>query len=224
MSVLPTVPNSPSNSATYSPSHSTTYPALYTAPTKPSYASLRKKYAQNKPKRNDSRVIRSSVDHLLNMSILPQRGGVIPYTINNNQIYFCFGIDTKSGQLTDFGGGIAYSKDNNAVSGALREFREETLCSFGDTTLNDIHYCPVIYDRFNLVIFLYCIVDHKDIINKFDDKVLSFSSKTSKKQPEISNIVWCSTDEYKTIIDKKGVMYDRLRRFLRRAGNIGAFL
>ncbi len=58
-----------------------------------------------------------------------RRSSVIPYIIINDSIYFLFGIDTDSGDITDFGGGC---KSNEfALYGGLREFEEESNGIFG---------------------------------------------------------------------------------------------
>lgn len=53
-----------------------------------------------------------------------QRSGVVPYVVFGNTIYFLFGIDKNTKELTDFGGGV--KKGEDVLTGALREFREET--------------------------------------------------------------------------------------------------
>lgn len=79
-----------------------------------------------------------------------KRAGVIPYIIVENKIYFCFGIDGKSGEYTDFGGPSA-SFDGDITDTALRTlrdksfgifrvytrhlFREDTFFVFDDETL-----------------------------------------------------------------------------------------
>lgn len=64
------------------------------------------------------------------------RSGIVLYTILKNELYFCFGRDKVTGELTDFGGGV--KKPENALSGGLREFREETreIFDLGDDLLD----------------------------------------------------------------------------------------
>ena len=60
------------------------------------------------------------------------RSSVILYTIINNNIWFLLGIDKKTGEITDLGGGIK-KHENNLVAG-YREFNEETNGIFKDVT------------------------------------------------------------------------------------------
>ena len=83
----------------------------------------------------------------------PQRAGVIMYTIINDEVLFGMGLDTRTHDITDFGGGVSYKIDKNAIIGALREFREETLEIFNKINMDDIMNSKVIYDENNLIIF-----------------------------------------------------------------------
>src|SRR5579871_6794868 len=87
-----------------------------------------------------------------NSSFCPRRVGIIPYTIRRGGPYFCLGIDRRYGSLTDFGGGFKKT-DITPVKGALREFSEETLGSFGDIT-NNIDSSLAVFDRAMLIIFV----------------------------------------------------------------------
>lgn len=61
------------------------------------------------------------------------RAGVIVYVeipnANKPQLFFCLGLDQRTGDITDFGGGVT-KKDPTALHAALREFHEETLGIF----------------------------------------------------------------------------------------------
>ena len=83
--------------------------------------------------------------------MLPLRVGILPYTIMNNQIYVLIGIDRKSGDLTDFGGGR--KQNESFVNGALRECREETEGVIAYYP-NDIKCCLASSTRRTGVIFL----------------------------------------------------------------------
>lgn len=52
------------------------------------------------------------------------RAGVIPFTIKNGVIYFLVGIDNKTGEMTDFGGGV--KNHETFVTCAVRELAEES--------------------------------------------------------------------------------------------------
>ena len=63
------------------------------------------------------------------------RAGVIVYVEipgqHKSQLFFCLGLDQRTGDITDFGGGVT-KKDPTALHAALREFHEETLGIFAD--------------------------------------------------------------------------------------------
>lgn len=58
-----------------------------------------------------------------------KRAGIIPYVIIENKIYFCFGIDAKSGEYTDYGGS-ALTSDGDITDTALRTLREKSFGIF----------------------------------------------------------------------------------------------
>ena len=65
------------------------------------------------------------------LDIHATRAGVIPYTIDKTgNLHFLLGIDKKTRELTDFGGGI--KKYETVVEGALRELHEESCHIFID--------------------------------------------------------------------------------------------
>lgn len=68
-----------------------------------------------------------------------KRAGVIPYTVINGHVHFCLGVDFKTKELTDFGGGIRDS-DESPLHGALREFREESNGVFGEENYDSDKY------------------------------------------------------------------------------------
>lgn len=56
------------------------------------------------------------------------RSAVVPYILDEDQLFFLFAIDTKSGDYTDMGGGV--KGDEYPLSGAVREFKEESNAIF----------------------------------------------------------------------------------------------
>lgn len=83
---------------------------------------------------------------------------VATYTDANggDQLYFAFGVDEKTGDLTDFGGGVKSTEAT--TSSAWREFEEESL----NTLTGCVHPFSenkghvVVYDRFMAILFLRC--------------------------------------------------------------------
>jgi len=69
---------------------------------------------------------------------IPTRCGIIPFINDNNGIQLCMGIDRKSNEISDFGGGLKKS-DLYDIDGAFREFKEESLNVF-EKLYNNIDY------------------------------------------------------------------------------------
>lgn len=184
-------------------------------------------------------------EYLKNVNIedlKPQRAGVIMYTYFENKIYFGMGYDAKSHDVTDFGGGVIYKKDGNAITGALREFSEETLHIFNVLKIDEIIESLVLYDNENLVIFLNLNVNPDEVCEKFKikyDDVLEKNkkkrqdildnngSKTSFKKvkdPEVCCITWYTWHEFIKIYKKPGIVFSRLQKFLYHAGEFMSYL
>jgi hypothetical protein len=159
-------------------------------------------------------------------NLKPQRAGVIMYTIIDNTAYFGMGLDTKTNDITDFGGGVSYKTDYNAIYGALREFQEETLCIFKKIHIDDIANSPVIYDLNNLIIFIYVELNPTDICNKFNEKFIKISKQklNNKNEPEVCGIVWLNFEQLDFCIKTNGIMFYRVKKFLLKLTNIKKIL
>ncbi|KKM17861.1 hypothetical protein LCGC14_1671490 [marine sediment metagenome] len=64
------------------------------------------------------------------------RAGVIPFTVQDRKLYFLLGIDRRTRELTDFGGGVKVT-DKGPIGGAYRELYEETCKIFGSTVTKE---------------------------------------------------------------------------------------
>lgn len=171
---------------------------------------------------NTFRVIRTFVKEIDLELVKPQRAGIIVYTIYQNQMYFGLGVDTISGEMTDFAGGISYKVDKNVISGALREFHEESLNVFGIFTCEDMMNSTAIYNNNNLIIFKLITVEPDLIREKF---VHEYDLLRQKNElPEVCDIKWFTLSEFREIIGKRGKMFHRLQNFLQLAGEFYKFL
>lgn len=153
-----------------------------------------------------------------NLSIRPQRGGVIMYTsqrrtsstMTNNTLYFGFGVDAIYNELTDFGGHLDRS-DKNVIEGALRECREESLGVLNFTYKNVLEDL-ILYDD-KMAILLVKTQESMDKIN------LNFKNKLTRKKVEVNDIVWLSLDELKHELSMThSRIYNRVKDLLIRAG------
>ena len=117
------------------------------------------------------------------------RAGVIPYTRKDNQLYFLLAKDKRTGELSDFGGGIKIHREV-AMAGALREFKEETNDLFGD-----------LYDKINYFSNKIAIVDDSmailfipisniwlnDAAHMFEKRK---NQATRRCQAEVESLIW----------------------------------
>jgi hypothetical protein len=181
-------------------------------------------------------VFTSKVKELNLLFVRPPRAGFVLYTKVNSIIYFGFGLDSTSHDLTDFGGNIVYKKDPNVIAGALRELDEETLSIFEPLTFEDVKECITIYDAGNMIIFIPVDLDPEIICMKFNDKYRRIAEQNRDNQspkdlsprgnttdldlPEVCGITWLTWTELKSCLKPgKFVLFNRLRQFLTRAGN-----
>ena len=116
-----------------------------------------------------------------------------------------------------------YKTDHDVISGALREFNEETLQIFDPITIENIKNCPVVYDPNNLIIFIHIGVNPNDVCKVFNDKYKDLI-KQNKQEPEVCGITWLTWEEFQHIIKTRGILYYRVRRFLNRADDFSYLL
>lgn len=174
-----------------------------------------------------NRIMINTVENIDWTTVKPQRGGVIIYTVHENNLYFGLGIDEKTGDLSDFGGGIRYKWDETAVNGSLREFMEESLCVFGAYDAEMIKKNVVIYSLFMMIIFVHLEVDIRRISELFNDRV-----KTNRNT-EMSGLVWLTKDQFLNLI-RSGTLtlnngtthqlYYRVRKLLFKAKSLLSYL
>lgn len=122
-----------------------------------------------------------------------ERGGVIVYTYVNGQILFGLGVDTKSGDITDFGGGVS-KFDGTIINGALREFKEESLGIFGSIQPSELRKFITIYNKKIFSIFIKFNVQPIKINQIFQERVKMIPN------PEVKDIMWFSEDNFIKLI------------------------
>jgi hypothetical protein len=181
-------------------------------------------------------VVHTKVKYLDLNLVKPQRAGIVLYTQINGIIHLGFGIDNMSKDITDFGGRVNYrkNKDGNVITGAIREFMEETLYIFSAIDKKDIEECHVIHDKNNLIVFMHidinpddvsCVFEHKFtqaslLYNIYKENFIN-SAKKGKQclYPEVSAIVWLPSYEFNYKLCLPNIFFSRVRDFLLRAGD-----
>jgi hypothetical protein len=155
--------------------------------------------------------------------VKPNRGGIVVYfkTPSNivmpatnkevNEILFCFGIDAKFNELTDFGGGISLKRET-VIEGALREFREESHGVFEQLIPSNLSDCLAIYNESTMIIFveLRVTLDNEDrhLLN------LTFKSRLHEKS-EISSLVWINSSELLSLLERSKTRQHRWNMYRR---------
>ena len=108
----------------------------------------------------------------------PKRAGIIL----SDKKYYYMAIDTNTNDITDFGGKVIYSYED-AISGAIREFSEETLFVFPKIRWEDIYHGDALIDD-DIVIF---IVEVRYDVHEYKTKFLE--RKNLMLYSEINNII-----------------------------------
>lgn len=143
------------------------------------------------------------------------RAGVIPYVVINNSIYFLLGIDTKSKELTDFGGGV--KKSENSLDGAIREFKEETSDIF-NTYIYDIknfENSKAITDNAKMTIVFLKL--NSEWLNKAQKKFY-YKKKYSHLNFEIDSVTWIHENRFRLILmynNYQNIMWTKIQKFLK---------
>lgn len=81
-----------------------------------------------------------------------KRAGVIPYTIIDDVKYFCLGVDSRYGTLTDFGGQA--KKYETFTKTASRELLEESLGIFNLSSSGLYKYSKAVYNKDMIILFI----------------------------------------------------------------------
>jgi hypothetical protein len=150
---------------------------------------------------------------LLNLStIKPARGGIIISTIIEGMKWFCFGQDWKTGEITDFGGGICYGQDlktglvvgrkrrnyrrdgdshrdkeiidKDIVQGCLREFKEESLDVFPEITKQILDDSEALFTEKMMIIIIPLSVNPIEISKTFEEQV------SKLERHEVRKLFW----------------------------------
>lgn len=153
-----------------------------------------------------------------NLKLSPERAGIILYNYYQGELFYGLGVDSKTHELTDFGGGVKYMNNEDAISAAIREFDEETLHIFKYLNIKEIKNCLLTYDNNNLIIFLHIDLNPNDISKVFINQYNMIFDKLklcgSCQKIEICSITWLTSAQFKKFLSINGVFFDRVQNFL----------
>ena len=131
-----------------------------------------------------------------------QRASIIPYISTKNSLWFLFGFDAKSVDVTDFGGGVKmYENDFDA---AWREFNEETKGIFSkEYTKENLNQCVSLNKSYSKDSIMSCIF--LPVRKEWYSKAYSEFNRNkgrNKHCREISQMLWVRDDEIYNLITK----------------------
>lgn len=134
------------------------------------------------------------------------RASVLPYVVRNinskRKIYFLFGIDKETGDITDLGGGV--KRDEYSLEAGLREFREESDEIFGtlydrpndylrDIAISSTDMCvlfvPLAFEWYSKAVFLF-------EQRKREFPISTDGNSKKKSHCEIERLVWIDEDSF----------------------------
>lgn len=160
-------------------------------------------------KRQDIEVNVSLVRNLNIIKEISYRSGAILYTQEKGETYFCLGVDTESGNLTDFGGGV--KRGETIIEGGLRELEEESQGVFGKMGIEGVKDETVFHSYNMAIMFIKVNVDREKILESFKTKIRENPS------PEVCDILWMSKSDLLESIHGRGKkLYIRVRKLLSR--------
>lgn len=157
------------------------------------------------------------IDYIKNIDWSQQqqrRSGVIVYTTYGRRVLFLLGIDTQSGNITDFGGGIKL-KYETPLSGGLRELREESCGIFGDIEESDVSDHLAIYTNDLVIIFIHIKFDINFIMTEFNKR------RDVIPDPEVDSLILMTIDQFESVVKGESInnriMYVKIQEVLQGA-------
>jgi 8-oxo-dGTP pyrophosphatase MutT (NUDIX family) len=112
--------------------------------------------------------------------------------IKDGQILFCFGVDRKHQELTDFSGGR--KRGEEILVAAIREWTQEAGNIFPQPSIETVMHSIAIHNDTTFILLLRVAVDPEEMQTAFRRKVVS------KGNDEISDIVWVTASDLQHLL------------------------
>ena len=150
------------------------------------------------------------------------RAGVIPFTVRDNHVYICLGVDKQSKELTDLAGGIRET-DINPLEGAIREFKEESKEVFGEENYRSENYLdsPCLIKKIPFKNKLdkdyHMMIIFQEVEEMFLKTALPiFNTKDVTSADEVIALLWCSESVFKQMVynQDNNRMYAKVKKFI----------
>lgn len=146
------------------------------------------------------------VDYIKNIDWSQQhqrRSGAVVYTTYADRILLLMGVDTDSGDVTDFGGGVKIKHGEGPLDAAVRELKEESYGVLGEIKKSDISDHLAIYTDELMIIFIHITFDVDAIMIEFNFR------RDKMDKPEVDSLILMNIDQFKNLV-KGGSVNDRV--------------
>lgn len=151
------------------------------------------------------------LSHTLKNIFHHTRSGVIPYIINKEGIiYFLLGVDRRSGEITDFGGGV--KKNESSLVAGVREFKEESREIFCNYDLNNFETSLALTNDKMCIIFKGIDYNYftpapannreTEVSRESESFVRHLFKKNEHLNDELSDVLWVHQEDFFKMIDK----------------------
>jgi hypothetical protein len=148
-----------------------------------------------------------------------RRAGVIPYTyinvkmetcegiITKKEKFFCLGIDSEYGNLTDFGGGI--KKYETFTGAASRELFEESLGLFNFSSQSLYECSEAVYDTNMIIMFINVKISDNATMEDLDKMIKKYYNNYSNTTTsETKGIFWIHESNFYDLVKSgKSIRY-----------------
>ena len=145
------------------------------------------------------------------------RAGVIPFTVRENRLHFLLGIDRRTRELTDFGGGV---KSHETMVGAAHRELEEESCGLFESIIKEsqLQSSPAISnsERNTAIFFLRIDPEWLDTAEQIFSKKQQALAEI-KKHNELIGVKWVAQEDFKLIAfnRRSQCMWKRVQNILR---------
>jgi hypothetical protein len=147
------------------------------------------------------------------------RAGIIPFTIKDNMFYFLMGVDRRTRELTDFGGGVKITE--TLIDGAIRELNEESCEIFKNVITKESLYKSAVLINKNAALF-FVKIDQKWLnIAEREFQMAQEKFSSIKKHNELIGVKWIDGNYFKSIAFNKynRCMWSRIQNIFRLSTN-----
>ena len=154
----------------------------------------------------------AALDTIINVG----RAGVIPFTVKENSMHFLLGIDRRTRELTDLGGGVKCGE--TLIDTGYREFTEESCKIFQRVVSREtLKMSPAVTNKKRTTAIFFVRVDPM-WLDHAETKFCEFQRYLSmNKYLELIGLKWVTFKDFKNVAfnHKNQCMWRRIQNLLR---------